>query len=236
MRCDLPDRAPCFSQDQTWSAELFVWLSPSFPVGGFAYSQGLEAAVAYGWVNDRQSLSDWIATLLHHGGIWNDLVLIALILRAQGVERILHLCELSSALQPCRERYTEATTQGRNFCDAYLAGWAREGSLLVKFHSRSEITLPIALGLAARDYAIAVRPTLEGYAVAWLNTQLAVAMRLGVIGQFDGQAITALLMSDTRSCAARAAIATEEDLGTAAFGADLAAMFHETLSTRLFRS
>ncbi|MGI9522107.1 MAG: urease accessory protein UreF [Hyphomicrobiaceae bacterium] len=235
MRYDLPDRAGCSGQGLTSPTELFVWFSPSFPVGGFAYSQGLETAVAYGWIKNRQSLTEWVAALLRHGGVWNDLVLIALILRARE-EEIFHLCELSSALQPCRERYDEAMIQGRNFCEAYRAGWAREDSLLVRLQTLAEITLPIAVGLAARDYAIALRPTLEGYAVAWLNAQLASAMRLGVIGQFDGQAITAIMMAEIRSTVGRAAIATEEDLGTAAFGADLAAMLHETLSTRLFRS
>ncbi|MEP4421968.1 MAG: urease accessory protein ureF 1, partial [Nitratireductor sp.] len=39
---------------------LLAWLSPSFPVGSFSYSHGLESAVEAGQVGDRDGLRDWI--------------------------------------------------------------------------------------------------------------------------------------------------------------------------------
>ena len=39
---------------------LLTWLSPAFPTGGFAYSQGLEWAVEAGDVTDRDSLREWL--------------------------------------------------------------------------------------------------------------------------------------------------------------------------------
>ena len=48
--------------------KLLAWLSPSFPVGAFAYSHALEAAIDEGLVADRASLERWIEDLLEHGG------------------------------------------------------------------------------------------------------------------------------------------------------------------------
>ena len=56
---------------------LRIWLSPSFPVGAFAYSHGLEAAAARGLVTSRDDLEDWLRTLLRQGSVRNDLVLLA---------------------------------------------------------------------------------------------------------------------------------------------------------------
>ena len=46
---------------------LLAWLSPSFPVGAFSYSHGIEAAVEAGCVGDRASLEAWVAAILRHG-------------------------------------------------------------------------------------------------------------------------------------------------------------------------
>ena len=61
---------------QARRALLQVWLSPSFPVGAFAYSHGLEKVVENGWIVDRSSLQAWIADLIGQGSLRNDLVLL----------------------------------------------------------------------------------------------------------------------------------------------------------------
>src|SRR5689334_11496461 len=46
---------------------LLLWLSPAFPVGAFAYSHGLEWAVAAGDITDAASLGGWLRDLLDFG-------------------------------------------------------------------------------------------------------------------------------------------------------------------------
>ena len=46
---------------------LLQLASPGLPVGGFAYSQGLEPAVHAGWVHDEATAGDWMCGLLEHG-------------------------------------------------------------------------------------------------------------------------------------------------------------------------
>src|SRR5258705_6269118 len=47
---------------------LMTWLSPSFPVGAFSYSSGIEWAVEAGDIKDGASLRDWPAAMLAEGG------------------------------------------------------------------------------------------------------------------------------------------------------------------------
>src|SRR5687767_4856038 len=43
---------------------LMAWLSPSFPVGAFSYSSGIEWAVEAGDINDAATLADWLSLMM----------------------------------------------------------------------------------------------------------------------------------------------------------------------------
>lgn len=214
--------------------ELMVWLSASFPVGGFAYSQGLETAVEKGWVLDRMTLANWLSGLLVHGSLRNDLIFIGLIQRAGDRAQIEALVELAVAMQPSAERHGEAVVQGRSFVQAYEAAWHAGSSPFTDLPGT--ITLAAALAVAARQHDIAVEATLEAYAIALLNSLVSAAIRLGIVGQFDGQRVIADLLPSLRRQCSGVPKATEDDLGAATWGADLASLLHETQTTRLFRS
>ncbi|WP_370540543.1 urease accessory protein UreF [Azospirillum sp. INR13] len=61
---------------------LLAWLSPSFPVGGFSYSHGIEAAVEQGLVRDRATMIVWLDGILRHGAGRTDGMLFAAAHRA----------------------------------------------------------------------------------------------------------------------------------------------------------
>lgn len=225
--------------------ELHVWLSPAFPVGSFAYSQGLETAVERGWINDPGTLRNWLQAIIEQGAVRNDLILMAHVLRATTTSEIAELAELAAALQPTSERAAEALDQGRNFLAAYESGWAtRPSATATDQHLTAtrlsahlpDVTLPTAVALAARDYGFQPGPTLETYALAFISNLLSAAIRLGVIGQYEGQRLTAELITPLRATASVAATASLDSLGNATVAADIAAMLHETQTTRLFRS
>ena len=214
--------------------ELLVWLSPAFPVGGFAYSQGLETAVANNQVSDKATLSNWLEGVVSHGGLRNELILISLIIRAKNDVELAELMDLAVALQPSSERAKEACDQGQSFWAAYQAAWAAQDGANAREYK--EIALAAAVGLAARDYEFDVESVLEAYALAFAGNQVSAAIRLGAVGQFDGQRVIAGLLPTIRAQSAQFAAATLEDLGSSTFGADLASLLHETQTTRLFRS
>lgn len=217
-------------------SELLIWLSPSFPVGSFAYSQGLEAAVDQGWVSDQTTLRKWLLAVIRHGTLKNDLILMSLALRAASPAEIHSLAELSKALQPSAERAKEALDQGQNFIVAYQSGWETQEAGAGVFDGFESITFPIAVAMAAHAHDIDCAATLDSYATAFCSNSLSAAIRLGVIGQFDGQRVMADLLSEIRATTTVALTSTVDDIGSATYGVDLASMLHEIQTTRLFRS
>jgi urease accessory protein len=98
--------------------DLLTWMSPAWPVGAFAHSSGLEWAVEAGHVTDRATTRQWIADLIEHGPIRNDMVLFVYAWRAVTVgddARLAEIAELSLATQTAFERRLEATAQGNAF-------------------------------------------------------------------------------------------------------------------------
>ncbi|MBL8832877.1 MAG: hypothetical protein JNL71_10850, partial [Rhodospirillales bacterium] len=81
--------------------KLLAWLSPSFPVGAFAYSHGLEAAIEEGLVRDRAGLQEWIADLVAYGSPRADAVLFCHAYRAVAADdrlTFLDVAELAGAM------------------------------------------------------------------------------------------------------------------------------------------
>ena len=218
---------------------LLVWLSPAFPVGAFAYSHGLEWAVEAGDVRDAATLRNWISDLLAHGAARNDAVLLACAHRAAGAgdgAALAETAELALALQPSRERRLEAGGQGTAFLSMARAAWPCAALDHLAALAEGDVAYPVAVGVAAAGNGVPLAATLDAFELAFVANQVSAAVRLGPIGQTDGQRVIAALVPAVRATAASARAATLDDLGGAAFRSDLASMRHETQYTRLFRS
>ena len=96
---------------------LLAFMSPAFPVGGFAYSHGLERAIDDGMVTSADEVREWIESLLVHGSGWNDAVLFAQAYDADE-EAQLEIDELALALAASRERTLETSDLGQSFAKA----------------------------------------------------------------------------------------------------------------------
>lgn len=204
---------------------LTQWLSPAFPVGGFAWSQGLETAIADGHVRDRASLEQWLSVSLRTGALWSDAVILAAALRKDADHAALSW--EARARAGSAERLAETQTQGAAFTSAQnaLAG--------VDFPAAP---LPVAIGRAAaplglpaeRIVALALQSAVSSLALG--------AVRHIPLGQTDGQAVVGGLSGAILDVAKRAVATGLDDLATATPGADLAQMRHETQEVRIFRS
>lgn len=220
-------------------AELFIWLSPAFPTGGFAFSHGLERLAEAGVVGDRASLTGWLRDLSHMGSLRNDLIVLTQAWRAaeSGRSGVLdEVAELAFALAPTAERRLETSTQGNAFAMAVDAAWSSPSVRHLQQRHAGRIAYPVAVGAAAGDRAVDLAATLLAYAIAFAGNLVSAAIRLGIIGQFDGQRVLADLVSGLRHAAEAALTATLDDLGGAMLLGDIASMEHETQYTRLFRS
>ena len=226
---------------------LFAWLSSAFPIGAFAYSHGLEQAVADGDVRDAVTLGRWLGDLLAHGSIRTDLILAACAARtfvadgeAPGQDDaqppdFREVAELAIALQPSRERRLETCQQGRSFLEAVCAAWPSP-ALIALLSASPEIAYPLAFGAAIRAHDLPLRPALEAYALQFAGNLVSAVVRLGIVGQTEGQKVVAQCAGAVSSLAEQAERAGLGDLGSAAFRSDLASLRHETKYSRIFRS
>ena len=212
--------------------KLVSWLSPAFPVGSFAWSAGLETAIADRRVTDSERLQNWIEGALAHGGIRTDAILLAHAhLAANDAAALSELADLSLALNGAKERWMESTITGDSYARA-MKFWPSHVLELLP----QPCPYPIAVGALAAAHHIDLEDTLLAWLTATVHGQISVAVRLVPLGQSDGLSVLSTLEPRVAVLAASAANATLADLGAIAYAADIAQMRHETLEPRIFRS
>ncbi len=217
---------------------LLIWLSPTFPVGAFAYSHGLEWAVEAGDVVDAPSLQDWLIDLVAFGAPRSDAILFAAAYRAADAAHWPELVEINAlavALTASAERRLETTAQGAAFVAAARAAWDCEPLRRLE-SAEGSVAYPVAVAAAASGHGLPLDMSLEAFILAQVANLVSAALRLGPIGQTDGQKILAALLPRIQDLAREARTAGLAGLGGCAFRSDIAAMRHETQYSRLFRS
>ncbi|MEP3299135.1 MAG: urease accessory UreF family protein [Pseudoruegeria sp.] len=201
--------------------KLNQWLSPAFPVGGFAYSHGLEQAIDAGGIQSADDLFVWLSDVLRHGSGLSDAVFLCVTHSGGDV-----LNEYR-AMAPSKERLEEAEAQG--------AAFAQTVSHLLR-DPVADGPLPIAIGHAARHLSLSTSQVTAFYLHSFVSNLISAAVRFVPLGQTDGQLVLARLHPIILQIASTAQTMGIDQIGTAALGSDMAAMKHETMEVRLFRS
>lgn len=204
---------------------LVQWMSPAFPTGAFAYSHGLETAIADGRVATPGAVQAWVTELLCHGSPAQDAVLLVAGL-APGAN-LDALTDLALALTTSAERLAETCDQG--------AAMARTLSRITG-HPLPPRPLPLVLAQAAAPLGVAPADVVLLYLNGFATNLVTIAVRAVPLGQSQGQAILTALRPLLLAQSTRTASMTLDNLASSAFGADLAAMAHETLQPRLYRT
>jgi urease accessory protein len=218
---------------------LLAWLSPSYPVGAFSYSSGIEWAVEAGDITDADALRGWLAVVIGEGGGFCDAVFFVHAHRttiSNDDAALRAVAELAAAFSPSKERHLETSAQGRAFLDTTRAAWPTPALDRLTAVWDGAVALPIAVGVASAGHGIALAPALHAYLHAMTANLISTGLRLVPLGQTDGQRVLAALEPIATATAARARVTPLDQVGGAAFRADLASMRHETQYTRLFRS
>ena len=197
------------------------WMSPAFPVGGFAYSHGLET---FAPDMDAPGLEAWLSDILTHGAGWSDAALMAAIFQGHDVQDV---DDLARALAPSSERLLETTQQGAAFAQNVNAVWG--------------LTLPplcyaVALAAAAQQMDVAPGRLIPLYLQTFVSTLTQAAIRLSIVTPTQAQKITQRLAVTCMDVAKTAETSDLADIGSAAFLVDIASMRHEALQPRIFRS
>jgi urease accessory protein len=219
---------------------LLTWFTPAFPVGAFSFSHALEAAVESGAADRRGALENWIAAVVIHGSGRIDADILRDAYRAAVAGDLPALAQTNRrglAFRATSEMALETAVQGTAFLDTCRAAWPdpfldRWASALVD----SPVCYAAAVGAATARAGIPVEWALTAYLQAMTANLVSAGLRLGIIGQTDGQRILAALESVIAATATAAADRGPDAFGSATFAVELASMEHETQYTRLFRS
>jgi len=224
--------------EQTALIRLFSWLSPAFPIGGFAYSQGLETAIADGRIGDKDQLAEWISGQLHRGSLRTDAYFLAIAAGAvtNGDRAMLGGAnELCLALQISAERDKETREQAASFLQAASA-WPMPMPQVLTAAFDRPMALPIAFGATAGLHGVSPAAAVAGFANSAVAQQISVGVRLIPLGQTAGLAVQAGLEVQIARLGAAALAAQLADISGLSYGTDIASLKHEDLTIRIFRS
>ena len=198
---------------------LTQWLSPAFPVSGYAYSHGLEAAMASGRVRDANGVRDWVAAVLRRGSGPLDVWAIRRVMAGDAAAEV---ADVLRARAGAPERWREVRDQGAAFCAVTTA---------LGEDAVDAFPLPVALAARARGMEPATVAAL--YLQSFAAQMISAAARFLPLGQTTTQGLLRDLHPMIEAIAARTDPAPP---GSAALLAEMDAMVHETLQPRLFRT
>lgn len=218
---------------------LMQLVSPSLPIGAFAFSQGLESAFELDWVRDEESLAEWLSGVLEDGLTRCELPVLARLHQAIGQGDSDTIAQWDEWLAATRETAELAAEDSR--LGASLKRLLRSLDLMPSEDSLPPL-LPNQAGYVtlfaytAHTRGVAARQTLLGFAWAWLENQLAVACKALPLGHTAAQRVIEQLRPALVTAVDQALSLDDEELGPVLPGLALASALHETQYSRLFRS
>ncbi|OUR75352.1 hypothetical protein A9Q83_18190 [Alphaproteobacteria bacterium 46_93_T64] len=219
--------------------ELMSWMSPSYPVGAYTYSHGIEYAVEAGLIQNVGDLIPWISDIVEYGSGRMDSIILCETYRAatlQNETQLLETAEIGFACRATRELDLETSAQGRAFMTITKEVFPSKSLQILHEKWSGPIVYPVAVAAAAADRDIGLETTLTAYLHGFVSNLVSAAVRIIPLGQTDGQRAIAALESVCANQVQAALSSTLDDLGSATLLVDWCSCKHETQYTRLFRS
>lgn len=216
-----------------------MWLaSPALPVGGFSYSEGLEAAVDAGLVTNEAQACQWLSDQLHLALGRSDAAVVAQAVPAWQAHDLARLKALNDWVRHTREsaELRQQTEQmGRSLLE-WLKNLADDERLATLAGLSPAPTYPVAFGLAAAQAGATAEQALLSFGFGWAENMVQSALKAVPLGQSAGQRILARLTDEIPAMVTRTL--SLDDASRQAFTPRLAILSarHETQYSRLFRS
>ena len=218
-----------------------MWLaSPALPIGGFSYSEGLEAAIEAGRVHDEASAADWLVHQLHLTQSRSDIAVIAQAITAWRASDAVRVQSLNDWVIETRET-SELRLQSEQMGQSLVA-WLRNQhpgnevvEQLAQLSNRTP-TYPVAFALAASFTQAPLQDCLLSYAFGWAENMVQAAIKAVPLGQSAGQRILARLAGEIPAAVNAAMLLPDNE--RVAFSPMLAILSarHEHQYSRIFRS
>ena len=216
-----------------------IWLaSPALPIGGFSYSEVLEAAIAQGFVHDENSAADWLIDQLHLTQSRGDMAVIGQMVTAwqqQDTVRLESLSQWVHATRESAELRLQSEQMGRSMLE-----WLRNQDAIdadtMALCNRWVPAYPLMFALALSRTGASLEQCLQAYAFGWAENMVQAAIKSVPLGQNSGQRILTKLAQHIAPAVRHALNVTDDT--RQAFSPMLAILSaqHETQYSRLFRS
>jgi urease accessory protein len=216
---------------------LLQFASPALPIGGYSYSQGLEAALEQGIVHDAASAHAWMRRCLHEVMARWDGPLFWRLLRAFAArdgEAVATWRDCYLASRDTAELRAETVQMGYSLTRLLAdLGVADPASLELL---GPEASLPAAFACAADALGIPHEEALLALLFTWLENQVLVCVKSVPLGQVAGQRLLLSLRADVEDAARMARTLPDEALSNWSPGLSMLSMRHEVQHGRLYRS
>lgn len=216
---------------------LYQLISPSLPVGGFTYSQGLEWAIEKGWVTNVGTLEDWLLGQIRESLASLELPILVRLQACLASGDYIHAqtwCDYLVASRETKEMRLEERQRGL----AFVRLLPKLGISLddIKLENMVETTQLAAFALAINKWAIPLEKALGGYLWSWLENTIVVGIKLVPLGQSDGQQLLMKLAEAIPAAVQQALTTEDQNIGSFTPAQVMASCRHEHQYTRLFRS
>ena len=231
----------CMATTTTTDVSVLQWLqllqlaSPSLPIGGFAWSQGLEGAIEQGWLKNEADFAGWVSGVLQHSFAWQEIPLLVRLQAcacAEEMTLITHWNQMTLALRETAELRQEDVQMG----GALLKLMRDLGFPQALAWPHKEIGYVTAFAIACAQHRIPLQQAATGFVWSWLENQIAAALKLFPLGQTAGQRVFQLIAPQIEPAIVQALQVKDDEIGFSLPGLVLASMQHEEQYSRLFRS
>ncbi|MBO9513869.1 MAG: urease accessory protein UreF [Variovorax sp.] len=213
-----------------------IWLaSPALPVGGFSYSEGLEAGIEWAGIGTEQAAADWLADQLHLSLARADLAVVAQAVpawRRGDLQCIEALNDWVFQTRESAEFRLQTEQMGRSFVEWLKLHHADAAQVFGELPA----SYPVAFAFAASRTAASAHDACLAFAFGWAENMTAAAVKAVPLGQSAGQRMLARLADEIPTAVRQALTLSDDD--RQAFSPMLAVLSsrHETQYSRLFRS
>lgn len=212
---------------------LLQLASPSLPVGGYSYSQGLETAIERGHVTCPASAARYLVRQLDDVlAPWDGAVFWRLLAACADAD--------SGAFCQWNVRYLASRESAELRAETVQMGYSLTRLLieleLVPAAPPRDTCFPAALAQAVHALQVPHEEALLAMLFSWAENQVLVCVKSIPLGQVAGQRLLLGLRPAIEQAAARARTLPDEDLSSWAPGLTRLSMYHEVQSGRLYRS
>lgn len=213
---------------------LWQLISPTLPVGAYAYSQGLEYAIEAGWIKDEATATEWILGLIKNNLSALDVPVFFRLYDAwenKQIENVERWNEIILALRESSELRQEDCDLGKAM-KKLLTGL----DVSIPENAIDDMAFVTAFSYACQNWSIDRHEAVHGLLWSWCENQVAAAVKLVPLGQTSGQKILSMAMPAIEASVKRGQECEDDAIGLLSPGMAIGSALHETQYTRLFRS